>query len=138
MNNDIDVSFIVPMKNEKATILECVNSIIHNANHMDYSYEVIAIDDHSTDGTVDILNTNRFSGTILSAGTITGPATVRNYAAALAKGKVLVFIDGDVILNPDWHEFFPETYQHCFEYLACHTASNPDLDNRFCPADLSV
>ena len=78
---ELDISFIVPMKNEEDTILECVNGIIHNADHMDYSYEIIAIDDHSTDGTVDILNNNRFPGTLLSAGTITGVSAVRNYAA---------------------------------------------------------
>jgi glycosyltransferase involved in cell wall biosynthesis len=50
----IKYSLIVPVKNSAKYLLQCVNSIISQ----DYSdYELIISDDHSTDGTVDLLKT---------------------------------------------------------------------------------
>jgi len=103
MTYNLDVSFIVPTKNEQKWIVECLSSIRRNALRTHYSYEIIVIDDHSTDNTLDILASKGFSGKILEAGNVTGVSAVRNQAADAANGQILVFIDGDVILADDWH-----------------------------------
>ena len=47
-----DLSILIPARNEENNILNCLNSIIRtNKNYK----EIIVYDDHSTDGTLEIL-----------------------------------------------------------------------------------
>ena len=46
------ISFLIPVYNCKTTVVECVQSILNQDFH---GYEIIIVDDCSTDGSVDIL-----------------------------------------------------------------------------------
>ncbi|OGS23354.1 MAG: hypothetical protein A2314_09045 [Elusimicrobia bacterium RIFOXYB2_FULL_50_12] len=94
------ISIIVPVKNGERTIARCIESI----RALSYPrFELIAINDGSTDGTAAILRS--FSGdsrisAIETAGI--GPSAARNKAIAHARGEYLAFTDGDCIVEPAW------------------------------------
>ena len=55
MNKQIDV--IIPVYNEKNTIVELLKKV--NDNRGEFINEVIVIDDNSTDGTSELLNSSK-------------------------------------------------------------------------------
>ncbi len=90
------VSIIIAAFNEEMRIGECITSL----QKQDYgSYEIIVTDDGSTDRTVaiasslgaDVIN-NKHQGTAKS----------RNKAAQKATGDILVFLDSDMIFEPNF------------------------------------
>ena len=91
------VSIIIPAKNAESTIRKCLNSILH----VDYpSYELIVIDDGSTDNTPKILSEYKDIKTITTRGI--GPSKARNIAAKEAKGEYLAFTDADCVVDATW------------------------------------
>ncbi len=93
------VSIVIPVYNNVKFTLECLTSICKNTAGV--SYEIIVIDDNSTDGTQDILssvgnimylrNTER-RGFILSC----------NAAAEKARGEFVLFLNNDVQVTESW------------------------------------
>ncbi len=96
------VSVIIPVKNEKAYISACIDSILAQ----DYSgdrYEIIVVDNGSGDGTLEILRQYQEQQLITlfqyDGSTI---ASVRNYGAQKARGEVIAFLDGDCTADINW------------------------------------
>ena len=54
--NNFDVSFIVPTLNENQNIINLYNLVLNSTKGENYTYEIIFVDDQSTDGTVDKIN----------------------------------------------------------------------------------
>lgn len=92
------VSFIVPTKNTERTIAACLRSL--RQQHLEAGacdrVEVILVDNHSTDRTVEIAEC--YADTIA----IAGPerCAQRNLGADRATGEVVVFVDADMVLEP--------------------------------------
>ncbi|MDP8248822.1 MAG: glycosyltransferase [Candidatus Tritonobacter lacicola] len=93
-------SVIVPVLNGKATIGGCIESLL-NQTLPRSSYEVIVVDDGSTDGTPDIV---RRYGVRLSVGSHRGPAAARNRGVELAEGEIVLFTDADCRPAENWLE----------------------------------
>jgi glycosyltransferase involved in cell wall biosynthesis len=90
------ISVIVPVFNGSKTLTKCLQSIFSN----DYNnYEVIVVNDGSTDNTVDIAK--QFPCKVVSLDKNLGPSTARNTGARNAKGDVLLFLDADVTVPID-------------------------------------
>jgi glycosyltransferase involved in cell wall biosynthesis len=100
MANQTTVSFVLPALNEERHLEACLLSIrrlILPANVSEL--EVIVVDNHSTDRTVEIAK--RYGATVLTV----HPGSVsraRNAGARAAKGSWLAFIDADCELSPGW------------------------------------
>jgi glycosyltransferase involved in cell wall biosynthesis len=63
------------------------------------SYEIIVVDDASTDGSVAIAA--RYADTVVKlSGRQSGPAYARNRGVELARGEVIAFVDDDVVVRP--------------------------------------
>jgi hypothetical protein len=54
----VEASVVIPVKNRKGTISEAIESAL--SQHADFSFNVIVVDNHSTDGTTALLS--RFAG----------------------------------------------------------------------------
>jgi len=93
--DNIKVSVILPVFNEAKYIKATLYSII-NQNFSDY--EVIVIDDGSTDDTLNIVE-KTFEGLSLPHQIIhqenSGVSSARNKGISLARGEYIVFVDGD-------------------------------------------
>lgn len=91
--SDVTLSIIVPVLNEAARIEAVLRSFLP---FRDRGAEVIVVDGDSNDGTRDIART-------LADHVVTGPrgrATQMNTGAAIARGKILLFLHADTQL-PD-------------------------------------
>lgn len=90
-------TFIVPAHNE-ARLLPCtLESIRLSAGTLGEPYELIVVDDASTDATARIA---REHGARVVQVTHRQIAKVRNSGAAEARGDVLIFVDADTTISP--------------------------------------
>ncbi|KMQ74617.1 glycosyltransferase [Marinobacter subterrani] len=96
----MDLSIIVPAFNEEDYIASCCSSISMALNGKGLIYEVIIINNGSTDNTATVASS--FSQVRVINISRTSVAQARNIGVEYAKGEVLAFIDADVVLEGDW------------------------------------
>jgi lipopolysaccharide/colanic/teichoic acid biosynthesis glycosyltransferase len=91
-------SVIVPAYQATATIGLCLDALNAQTVARDL-YEVIVVDDGSTDGTGEIA---RRAGAQVIVQPNSGAAAARNRGAAVARGDLLLFTDADCAPVPGW------------------------------------
>lgn len=92
------VSVVMPAHNEEKYIGECLSSLI-NQDYPKDRYEIIVVDNKSTDRTSEIAKS--FGATVIFKEN--GPVgAVRNEGAKQAKGKIIAFIDSDCVAPKGW------------------------------------
>lgn len=91
------VSVIVPAYNSAATIGRSLEALA--GQRLDREYEVIVVDDGSSDGTVAIAES---AGARVLRQEHEGPGPARNRGAAAASADCLAFTDSDCFPSPDW------------------------------------
>ena len=92
------LSVIIPVYNQQRYITECLDSI-YNQKGLDF--EVIAVDDGSTDGTLKILREYEKAHphmTVLTQENKSAGAA-RNYGLSVAVGELVLFMDSDDFLE---------------------------------------
>src|SRR5581483_529222 len=94
-----EASIIIPAHNHIQLTLECLVSVSRYSEHIDY--EVVVIDDGSTDDTAVLLNHIR-GIRYLHNDTSLGFTRSCNLAAAAAHGKYLIFLNNDVQVTSNW------------------------------------
>lgn len=98
------ISIIIPSLNEEKNIDFCLGSISKLKWPVDL-FEVILVDNGSTDGTVEIAC--RYKQLLnLSISVIKGVnvSALRNAGVRMAKGNLIGFLDADCTVSPDWLE----------------------------------
>jgi glycosyltransferase involved in cell wall biosynthesis len=90
------VSVIIPNRNGGRTIGACLAAAFA-VRHT--HYEVIVVDDASTDASVEVIG--RYPCRLVRLEHHGGAARARNIGAAHAQGEVLFFTDADCLLQPD-------------------------------------
>ena len=91
------LSFIVPAYNEEHELPRALASIRAAAEASGQSFEIIVVDDASTDGTAEIA---RNAGAIVVPVHYRHIAAVRNAGARVSRGDVLFFVDADTVISP--------------------------------------
>ena len=91
------VSVIVPARNEEASLADCLQSLVSQTG---VSFEIIVVDDHSTDRTREIATS--FSAVrVIEAGPLPAGWTGKNNAVTVgtraARGAWLLFTDADTV-----------------------------------------
>ena len=91
------LSFIVPAYNEEHELPRALASIRAAAEASTESFEIIVVDDASTDTTAEI---GRDAGAIVLPVHYRHIAAVRNAGARVSRGDILFFVDADTCLAP--------------------------------------
>ena len=96
----IEVSVIVPCYNLEKYISDCLDSLVSQTFK---SYEVIVIDDGSTDSSVNIIQkyVDKYPFIRLLKQENQGVVTARNNAISQAKGTYIYNLDGDDVVSED-------------------------------------
>jgi len=95
--SDIQVSFVIPTRNEREHIGRAIDSIWQNVRGI--CFEIIVVDNGSSDETVSVASGKGARVLVHPSVTI---SALRNLGAAEAGGEILVFVDADVSLCPEW------------------------------------
>ncbi len=93
-----EASVIIPTYNRRAMLLEAVDSVVAQSAT---AFELIVIDDGSTDGTAEHLA--RLAKTIrieIDRIDHRGPAAARNRGVAIARAPLIAFLDSDDLWSP--------------------------------------
>lgn len=107
-----DVSVIVASRNYGQFLAECLTSINHQTVQ---PKEIIYVDDGSTDDSVDVAT--RIGGVTVLALPHRGAPAARNSGVKASTGSLLLHVDGDDILPPDFLETHLRTLQQHPEAL---------------------
>src|SRR3990172_1947954 len=94
----MNVSVIVPAYNAQKTIGQCIDALLVQKYPRE-NYEVIVIDDGSTDGTAEVAKAYpvKYLYQINQ-----GPATARNVGVREALGEIILFTDSDCVPFDNW------------------------------------
>lgn len=100
---DPALSVVIPTFNRRVTLLRCLEALRQQTVTPD-SFEVVLVDDGSSDGTPDIVaQVQEEWGARLRfyRQPNRGPATARNRGVREAKGGIVLFIGDDIVAHPD-------------------------------------
>ena len=107
------VSVIVPVHNAGKHIEMCMEALIASSYT---SFEIIMVDDCSTDDSVEIARQKET--TVLQLSRQLEPAATRNFGTLHARGEIILFIDSDVIVRRDTIALVVSNFQHNPDIMA--------------------
>lgn len=93
MYRELTISIVIPCYNVASTIGTLLSGL-HNQTIDSSIYEIIVIDDGSTDETIE--ETSRFTDVIVLKQNQSGPGAARNLGMNQAKGELILFLDADL------------------------------------------
>ena len=99
MDNTKKISIIIPVYNEKRTILEVIKRV-EESDTLGLEKEVVLVDDGSTDGTKDVLKRLENKYLIIYHPKNLGKGAALRSGFQAAKGDIILMQDSDLELNP--------------------------------------
>ena len=103
-NGDFDLSIIIPVYNEEDNLCNLNNEIINVLESCGKKYEIIYIDDGSSDGSIDILeklcNSNECIRSIFFTRNF-GQTAAISAGISEARGKIIIPMDADLQNDPN-------------------------------------
>lgn len=112
-NCDPTVSIVIPTFNRAALVGEAISSVLGQS----YSnFELIVVDDGSTDSTAEVVNSFSDRRLIFLSQENKGRSAARNRAITFARGKYIAFLDSDDL-------YLPGKLERQIDYMELH----PDM-----------
>jgi glycosyltransferase involved in cell wall biosynthesis len=99
------ISVIVPVRNSPKELRQCLEHILASTYTR---YEVIVVDDSSTDETAQVAV--ELGARLLRLDKRCGPAGARNKGAEIARGEYLFFLDADVCAHVETIQLVADTF----------------------------
>ena len=104
------ISVIIPVRNEEKNIANCIASILNNRDIDRINPEIIIINDHSTDETVNIIHSfkSKYINLLHLSDYLKGDKinaykkAAINYGLSKAKGEIIIQLDGDVVIGQEY------------------------------------
>ena len=96
------ISVVIPTYNRLPILRKCLDALENQILNVEiHSFEIVIVDDGSTDGTVDWLRNNieTYPHLRLFEQSHGGPALGRNLGVEKSKGELIVFIDSDLVVD---------------------------------------
>lgn len=116
------ISIIIPLYNKESTIKDSLHTIL-SQDFLDY--EVVIIDDGSTDKSLERINEIRDSRIKVYRKSNGGPSSARNYGVKKAQGEWIVFLDAD-------DSFLPGALMHFDSLIKSQNGINCFVFNFVC------
>lgn len=92
------ISVIIPTYNRLPILKKCLKALAQQQVGAYDDYEVVVVDDGSTDGTIAWLQQARLPRVRWFEQNHGGPAVARNFGCTQAKGDTIIFIDSDLVV----------------------------------------
>ena len=119
----MDVSVVIPLLNEEGSLPELYEWLTRILQQNNYSYEIIFIDDGSTDNSWNIIEDLHQKDQHIKAVKFRknyGKSQALNAGFKLAKGKVVITMDADLQDNPEEiPELFQMITQENYDLVSC-------------------
>lgn len=112
----LDVSIIIVNYNTKEITSNCINSIINHTSGV--GYEIILIDNASTDGSVDLFKDNK-SIILIASNVNLGFGKANNLGYSKSRGKYIFLLNSDTVLLNNAVKLFYDKMEECDERIAC-------------------
>ncbi len=90
------ISVIIPVHNDGKNLNHSLDAVLASSYN---SYEIIVVDDCSTDDSAEISQRKGVKAHQLA--NQSGPSAARNFGARMAIGDILLFVDSDVVVQPN-------------------------------------
>jgi len=120
VDSELDLSVVIPIYNHMEIIEDNINAILNQCTQ--YKYEIILIDDGSTDGASGICDKfgSENNNIVVVHKENGGIGSARNTGINIARGKYLMFIDCDDIVHDDIVEtLMKEAYLKDLDMVMC-------------------
>lgn len=95
------MSIVVANWNGEDLLKKCLPSVIAAAEHTKETYEIIVVDDASTDGSVRLLRSEFPKARLIELKENHGFIKVNNIGAKAARGDLVVYVSNDIVLKAD-------------------------------------
>lgn len=114
------LSVIIPVFNSAKTIKQCISSVVFSVEKVTSDYEIICINDGSTDNTLSILEGLKLlnSKLIIISQENQGVAVARNKGLQVASGQYIAFNDSDDVWIHD-HFYLLYSLMINYPYIDC-------------------
>lgn len=122
--NDATVSVVIPVRDGAATIGDALDAL--ETQRYDGPYEVIVVDDQSSDATREIAERSPVVTRVIGLDGV-GPGRARNAGAAVARGPRIAFLDADCQPTPMWLQAGVRALEHA-ELVIGETQPRPDRE----------
>ena len=131
----MNVSIVIPTYNRKPILIKCLHALENQKlNKLIDSYEIIVVDDGSTDGTTEWIKENQknLPHVVLYEQEHGGPALGRNLGVLKSTGDVIIFIDSDLVVVDNFiinhvsklNKYWIKKNKKCFTYGSVINTSN--------------
>ncbi|WP_080748552.1 glycosyltransferase family 2 protein [Teredinibacter turnerae] len=110
---DTKISVVVPIFNKLATLTRTIDNILCslNASAFKNCYELVLVDDGSTDGCGDLVDCYVNSRVVVFHKENGGPSSARNYGVERSIGEFVLFLDADDLITPEYFSFLYDAFQ---------------------------
>jgi len=131
----MNVSIVIPTYNRKPILIKCLHALENQIiNKLIDFYEIIVVDDGSTDGTTNWIKENQINlpHVVLYEQEHGGPALGRNLGVMKSSGDIVIFIDSDLVVVNKFlihhvnklHKYWLKKNKKCFTYGSVINTSN--------------
>ena len=136
LNSETSISIVVPVFNVGQYLNDTLESLLQQKKPAN---EIILIDDGSTDGSANILQTYSLKKTIKIFKTSNnGQGPARNLGRMIAKSEYIYFFDSDDLLDPNFilrmHEIIREFNKPDLIMFAGESFYDDEIDHPFSPS----
>ncbi|MBI4174476.1 MAG: glycosyltransferase [Candidatus Aenigmarchaeota archaeon] len=97
----IEISAVVPTHNRKSMLHELIEALA-SQDYPKNKYEIIIVDDDSSDGTEDLVKSLKIQNLIYMRQKKAGPSTARSRGIKKARGRIVALLDDDLIPAKGW------------------------------------
>ena len=106
-----DLSIVIVSYNVRFFTAQCIASLYQSNDHL--NKEVIVVDNASEDGSADFIRNQYPQVVVIENKVNSGFSKANNQGFKIAKGKYILILNPDTIVEPD-------TLQICFDFLESH------------------